>query len=238
MKKKVIILLLLVISLFMIGCGKNNKNVISKLENHIKDATAYHMKGNLEIVNNEDTYVYDVDIAYRATDLFRVSLKNTNNNHVQILLKNADGVYVLTPSLNKSFKFQSDWPYNNSQIYLIQNIIDDINNDKDRTMETVDKIYVITSKVNYTNNPNLKKQKVYIDKNMDIKKVEVIDAENTVLMKMEFNKIEMNHNFDDSYFKLETSLNVDAETNFKESIDKVIFPLYIPSNTFLESQNG
>lgn len=234
---KKILLLLISVSMLLVGCGKGSDEVLKKLNAKL-DIGSYYMEGKLEIVNNDDTYQYDVNVSYKKDDNFKVSLNNTINNHQQIILKNADGVYVLTPSLNKSFKFQSDWPYNNSQIYLIQNIIDDINNDKDRTMETVDKIYVITSKVNYTNNPNLKKQKVYIDKNMDIKKVEVIDAENTVLMKMEFNKIEMNHNFDDSYFKLETSLNVDAETNFKESIDKVIFPLYIPSNTFLESQNG
>ena len=29
---------------------------------------------------------------------------------------------MVTPSLNKSFKFQSDWPYNNSQVYLINSI--------------------------------------------------------------------------------------------------------------------
>src|SRR5574344_54403 len=241
MKKKFVLITItgILILFGCVGCGKTtNKKVIESVDKKISELTSYNLKGNLEIANGEDMYTYNVEVSYKKDELFNVSLTNTNNNHVQVLLKNADGVYVLTPSLNKSFKFQSDWPYNNSQIYLIQNIIDDINNDKDRTMETVDKIYVITSKVNYTNNPNLKKQKVYIDKNMDIKKVEVIDAENTVLMKMEFNKIEMNHNFDDSYFKLETSLNVDAETNFKESIDKVIFPLYIPSNTFLESQNG
>ena len=56
--------------------------------------------------------------AYLKKDKFRVGLTNKTNNHEQIILKNDDGVYVITPSLNKSFKFQSDWPYNNSQIYL------------------------------------------------------------------------------------------------------------------------
>ena len=35
-------------------------------------------------------------------------------------------VRVLTPTLNKSFKFQSDWPYNNSQVYLLQTLLSDI----------------------------------------------------------------------------------------------------------------
>ena len=48
----------------------------------------------MEIVNNEDVYTYDVKVAYKKGDFYRVSLKNTSNNHEQIILKNSDGVYV------------------------------------------------------------------------------------------------------------------------------------------------
>ena len=40
-------------------------------------------------------------------------------------------ITVVTPSLNKSFKFQSDWPYNNSQSYLLESIADDIKEDEE-----------------------------------------------------------------------------------------------------------
>ena len=63
-----------------------------------------------------------------------------------------DGVYVLTPTLNKSFKFQSKWPYNNSQSYLLQSIINDMENDANLKMTKQDGNYVFTSEVNYKNN--------------------------------------------------------------------------------------
>ena len=81
-------------------------------------------------MNNEDSHKYNIDVAYKEEDNFRVSLKNKTNNHEQIILRNSDGVYVLTPSLNKSFKFQSNWPENNSQVYIIQSVLVDINEDK------------------------------------------------------------------------------------------------------------
>ena len=81
-------------------------------------------------MNNEDSHKYNIDVAYKEEDNFRVSLKNKTNNHEQIILKNSEGVFVLTPSLNKSFKFQSEWPYNNSQSYLLQTLVNDIKNDK------------------------------------------------------------------------------------------------------------
>ena len=96
----------------------------------ISNSKAYHLSGTLEIYRNEEKYTYNIESSYKKDDYYKVSLTNQNNNHEQIILKNDSGVYVLTPSLNKSFKFQSDWPYNNSQIYLLQPIITDIKNDK------------------------------------------------------------------------------------------------------------
>ena len=126
--KRIIVFL----GLLLVVCGctrSNDKNIIKDLKRKSEDTSAYHMKGTLEIFRNEEKYTYDVDSSYKKGDLFKVTLINQNNNHEQIILKNKDGVYVITPSLNKSFKFQSDWPYNNSQIYLLQPIINDLIND-------------------------------------------------------------------------------------------------------------
>ena len=90
----------------------------------------------MEIVNNEDTYKYNVEVSYKHKDYYKVEKVNTLNNHEQVILRNDDGVYVVTPSLNKSFKFQSDWPYNNSQIYLLGSIIEDLTEDEDRVLKT------------------------------------------------------------------------------------------------------
>ena len=51
----------------------------------------------MEIVNNEEKYTYDVDVTFKKGNYYKVSLVNKENNHEQIILKNDDGVYVLTP---------------------------------------------------------------------------------------------------------------------------------------------
>ena len=129
--------LLLLLSVFLItGCAKDSEeNILKKMSKDITNSKGYILTGKLEVVNNDDTYNYEVTSAYKKGDYYRISLKNTANDHEQIILKNDDGVYVLTPSLKKSFKFQSDWPYNNSQVYLLQSIINDIENDSKATME-------------------------------------------------------------------------------------------------------
>lgn len=93
MKKK-LLLLLCIISIVLVGCKNNKQNIVEDLSKQINNLEAYNIKGNLEIINGEDMYLYDVEVSYKKPELFKVYLKNTNNNHVQIILKNEDGVYV------------------------------------------------------------------------------------------------------------------------------------------------
>lgn len=236
MKKKFLILFLL---LFCItGCfNKGSKDVVSSLKKKIDNTNSYHIVGQLEIINNEDSYTYDVDVAYQEDENFRVSLKNKTNNHEQIILKNSEGVYVLTPSLNKSFKFQSDWPYNNSQIYLLQTLLKDIEDDTDKIIEEKEGTYIITTKVNYPNNKNLVKQKIYVDKNMNITKVEITNNEDIIKMKMSFNKIDLNATYKDEYFNIDSNMTINETSKTLNEIDDIIYPMYMPENTYLESQD-
>lgn len=240
--KKTILLFLTILGCFLlIGCGKyGEKDVVKDLSKKIEKAKGYHLTGVLEMINNEDTYLYDIDVSYEAEEKFRVSLKNKTNNHEQIILRNEEGVYVLTPSLNKSFKFQSEWPYNNSQSYLLQTLLKDITSDKDRIFKVNDKGYVITTKVNYSNNKDLIKQNIYIDKNLNITEVHVLNDKNQVQIKMKFNKIDMKATFDNKYFTLKENMEtavVDEQVKPVSKITDVIYPMYIPQNTHLTGQN-
>ena len=88
--------------LLLVGCGNyNSKNASKDLENKINNLKSYNLTGVLEITSNDDIYKYDVDVSYKKEDKFRVSLKNQANNHEQIILKNDDGVYVITHESTK-----------------------------------------------------------------------------------------------------------------------------------------
>ena len=59
----------------------------------------------IPIYNAEDTFSYDVKVFYMDDDYFKVDMINTLSNHEQVILRNNNDVYVVTPSLNKSYKF-------------------------------------------------------------------------------------------------------------------------------------
>ena len=230
-------------SLFVFtGCFSKETDIVKKLKSKINKLDSYNIKGILEVTNNESTYKYDIDVSYLKDEKYRVSLKNKTNQHEQIILKNSSGVYVLTPELNKSFKFQSDWPYSNSQSYLYQTILNDIENDSKVSSKKTKNGYIITTKVNYANNKNLVSQKIYVDENANIKKVEVLDKDGITKIKMTYSKVDTKPSFKDNYFELNGNINIDEnntkETKTTNNILDISYPLYIPENTKLTSQDN
>ena len=281
---KKIFLILILVCLILTGCGKQNeREVLKEFEGKVNDADSYYLTGNMELTNNEDVYTYDIAVSYAKDDNYKIELTNVINDHKQIILRNQEGVYIVTPSLNKSFKFQSDWPYNNSQVYLLASLLDDIRNDENRTFTDSNEGYIFTSSVNYPNNEKLVKQKVYFNKDYLPTLVEVIDADGNVQIKMVFDKIDLKTQFNDTYFDLNSILdtqngfqnrtnndktstennnnsnNNDNTTNSNNSnqenqepnnggensntnieqtatIDDIIYPMYLPVNTYLTGQ--
>lgn len=233
---KKIIFAVLISCLLLTGCGKYDKdNIIKSLDKKIK--SGYKLSGSLNVVNNDENYDYDVDV-YNKGDFYKVILTNKNNDHTQVILKNKDGVYVLTPALNKSFKFQSDWPYNNSQIYLLNALLNDLKNDKDLEFKEKDDKYVFKSKVKYVNNTKLDYQKLVLGKDLAFEKVIVYDKDGIEAMTMVFDNIDYSYKFKSNEFDLDTVLsNSEEELKETSSLEDVIYPLYIPSGTKLVNED-
>jgi len=223
MKKNFLYLITFLFLFTLVGCGKyDEKDILKDFEKKINNVNNYVLKGTLQITNNDDTYQYDVEANYKKDNNYRVSLTNKANNHEQIILKNKEGVYIVTPSLNKSFKFQSEWPNNNSQVYLLQSLLNDIKNDEQRTFEQKDDKYIFTTKVNYPNDNELINQRITMNKNLEIESVEVINKDNIPKMVMKINSIDFKNNFDENFFELNSiieEINFDNKGNEQPDSD-------------------
>lgn len=239
MKKIIFLVMTLMFMITLSGCGTSKEDdVVKSLTKKISSAESYSITGTFELINNEENYTYDINVNYKSAEKFKVSLVNKVNNHEQIILRNESGVYVLTPSLNKSFKFQSDWPYNNSQTYILQTLVKDIENDSEKDVKKLDDGYVITTSVNYSNKQDLVKQNIFLDKGINITKIEVLNSENQAKIVMNFNKIEFNSTINDDIFNIDNNVfsNEDNEKTVS-TIDGIVFPMYVPTDTYLTSQD-
>lgn len=202
--KKLFLFVTLVAALCLTGCGSlSDKEIKDNFIKDIESLKSYYMEGSLKLINNDDSYEYDVEVSYQKDDNYKVSLNNKGNNYEQIILKNKEGVYVITPSLNKSFKFQSDWPDNNSQSYLLGSVANDLKKYNEYKFTQKDSDYIYTVKTNYPNNPKYTKQNIILDKNYNLKKVEVQDDKNISYIEFTVKTIDKKANFNESEFSLE-----------------------------------
>ena len=272
------LLLALFSLLFLCGCGKYTvTDAVDDFSNKVKNSKSYKLSGTMEISSSEETFTYSLESYFLKDNYYKVVLINQTNNHEQVILKNPDGLYVVTPSLNKSFKFDSVWPENSSQAYLLGNLVNDIKNDSKIEMEETDTNYILKSTVDYPNNEELEYQKIYFDKDMNIQKVEVYNGEDIIKIKVNFSNVNLKAKLDEDDFLLEdlvdeelnkdtttqendntttenkstventtTGTNEEEKCKDKETcsnetssvLDSIIYPLYIPANTYLSDSES
>ena len=247
-------IIFIVLGLFLLtGCGGVDKDkLINNFVDSVDESKSYYLKGDMEIYNGEDTFSYKMDVYYMDDDYFKVEMVNNVNNNEQIILRDKEAVYVVTPSLNKSYKFTSEWPYNSSQAYILSTLVKDIKNDDSITFEEVDGEYVLKAKVNYPNNSELTYQKLYFDSKMNLKAVDVFDKDDVLAISVKFNKINYKAKLKEEDFNIDSIVDkkVNAEVEEESDVSKVeeeetvetatledvIYPLYVPADTYLKEK--
>lgn len=260
------IFLLFISIILLTGCGKVDKDkLIETFKDKVESSKSYTIDSNMEIYNSEDTFTYNIKVYYMDDDYFKVDMVNTLSNHEQIILRNNREVYVVTPSLNKSYKFVSEWPYNSSQSYILNTLVKDIDDANEVEFAEEEDGYSLKVPVKYPNNSNLSYEKMLFDKNMDLKMVTVYDTEDIMAIKVVFAKIDYKANLKEDDFSVDKLIdenccntNVDSNnsdennssadsnqdnktetnSNTKEtsSLQDIMYPLYVPSNTYLKEK--
>lgn len=245
------ILFLLISILMLSGCGGVDKDkVINSFIDDVESSKSYSLIGDMEIYNDEDTYTYKMEVYYMDDNYFKVNMLNTVNKNKQVILRDKEAVYVVTPSLNKSYKFTSEWPYNSSQAYILNTLVEDINNDNEIEFEEKDDEYILTVDVNYPNNGDLKYQKIYFDKKLKIIGVDVYDKEDILSITVKFKDVDYKAGLEKKDFDIDTimeseCINSEEDTNevsdeveseVTSSLEDIIYPLYIPADTYLKEK--
>ncbi|WP_226585450.1 LolA family protein [Halobacillus litoralis] len=185
--------LILLFSLFVLGaltaCGSQSKeDVVKKLEKQAEEMAGYKTEANMKMRTGKEEQKYNIEVWHKKDDYYRVKLQNDQDEKgSQIILKNDSGVYVLTPALNKSFKFQSEWPQNTSQPYLYASLLNDIKADSDAEFTASENYYKFKTKTNYQNNKTLPFQEIYFDKkSYQPVMVKVFDQDMNALVEVQF----------------------------------------------------
>nr|WP_263323816.1 outer membrane lipoprotein carrier protein LolA [Neobacillus sp. Marseille-Q6967] len=232
MRKKLLLLLTGLMVIFVLAaCGsKSKEDVVEELNGKLDDLSGYKVDAKMTLKMGTDSQVYNVEIWHKDPTFYRVNLKNAEKDQSQMILRNEEGVFVLTPALKKSFKFQSEWPTNSSQAYLYESLIKDILEDKEAKFTATKDHYVFETKTRYQNNSMLPTQEIKLNKSdLSPAVVKVMDPDRNALVTVEFSKVKFDATFDKSDFDMEKNmtraeLNMPVMADGKDNAFTVKYP--------------
>ncbi|KUP04536.1 sporulation protein [Bacillus coahuilensis m2-6] len=244
MKKYSPLLLVVMLMLVLAACGtKTQEDVTKSLGKKIEETKSYKAEAQMTLQVGEEPQTYDVEVSYKDPNYYRVQLKNVAKDQSQIILRNDEGVFVLTPALNKSFKFQSDWPDNSSQAYLFESLVKDVLEDTEAKYTETEDYYVYETKTRYQNNQMLPIQEISFNKKeLTPAEVKVMDTDRNALVTVKFKKVELGVSFDEDAFDMKKNmsnaqLDVAVMAEVEDSEFTVLYPTEQSGTALVEEKS-
>ena len=197
MKKKAMLIaagaLVIIVALFLI---MREKPFEQQFQETTANLTSYLLEGDMEITKGEDIKSYAIAVKYlkeQDQDYFSVSFTDKDLNQTQEIIRNKEGVYVITPALNQIFKFEGNWPTNSIKPYLLQSM-NEIMQEESIQCEKSDDGYKVTAEVSYPNNKNFVQQEMFFDQDAKISYLEIFNSDHVSQLKIAFSKVEYEPN--------------------------------------------
>ncbi|GIN57015.1 LolA family protein [Lederbergia ruris] len=203
MRKGIWIFGLLLMSIVVLSaCGaKSQEDVTASLDKKMGELKGYKAEAKMTLTVGDEPQTYNIEVWHEKPGNYRVHLKNANKDQSQMILRNKSGVFVLTPALNKSYRFQSEWPENSSQAYLFGSLVKDILEDKEASFKAGKDQFVFNTKTRYQNSKMLPSQVITLKKGtLEPVSVKVLDHNENPVVTVEFSKFEFNAKFDSNAF--------------------------------------
>lgn len=253
MRKGLWILLLLTLAAILLSaCGaKSQEQVTKDLEKKVVELKGYKAEAKMTLTVGNEPQTYTVDIWHQKPNNYRVHLKNPEKEQSQMIVRNESGVYVLTPALNKSYRFQSDWPNNGSQAYLYESLVKDILEDNEATFTADENHYIFHTKTRYQNRNMLPTQEIVFKKgSLEPVSVKVLDANEDPVVIVEFTAMEFDAKFDADSFETKKNMtsaqleipvlgNPDENDEFEVKYSMIDIPgVEITEEQVFKTENG
>ncbi|KAA0948421.1 outer membrane lipoprotein carrier protein LolA [Sporosarcina sp. ANT_H38] len=232
MRSRIFALLLVVVMVILAACGAPSKeDVMKKLSGKWNETKGYDLQATMEIKTGAEPRLYEVAVWHTKPAFYRVNVSQAGSKDSQMIVRNKEGVFVVTPSLGKTYKFQSEWPAQNSQAYLIGALSEDIKADKNSTMTEKEKTYVFETATRNNHKKVLPTQQIHIDKKTLLPTyVSVLDENKVEKIRITFNKITLGVERKAADYAVEMEdTNTSKESEPSTDDEATGLPTYYPS---------
>lgn len=211
--------------------GDSFKETLEK----VKGYEQYELICDMEMVQNDELKSYEVTVSYLKSEkkeYYKVELYDKSINQAQIIIKNDEGVYVLTPTLNQVFKFQSDWPDNSPKPYIYSSLLKLL---EENEAEKIDDGYQVEGKITLPNDERIVKEEIIFDKQLHPLRVTCLDQEETELIIVNVKEFNVKSNIKMNTFDQEEVLK-NAQEDYQGVMSSDILYPVVDLGSYLESE--
>lgn len=235
--KNILMIILFCLTIGISSC-KKKVDINESFVEVVNKLSSYKMVGKLESYFPSGTKECVVTTYYKSPNMYRVEILNPNSVESQIMVKNSNGVYVLIPSVNKTFKVNSSWPLNSSYPYLLQSVANDIVSDDNIITKKEGNDTILELKAKLFNKEGLT-QKVILDQDMMLKNIYLYNNNHDLIFTYTVTSLEKDAKLDDALFNIDETLET-FNNYYKDnpiSYDRTInYPTYFPEGSSLKEE--
>ncbi|KEO81005.1 outer membrane lipoprotein-sorting protein [Tumebacillus flagellatus] len=202
-----VFLSLLILSLTLVGCGKQNQETVLKdLTNVKQNLQSYESKATMTVTANNSQQKYYIETWYQAPHYYRIALGNDPSQITQVIVRNDDGIFVVSPQLKKSFRFKGDWAENQGHVYLYHAALDRILTAQDKKFATGDGNVSFSMKME-PENPLVSTQRVTLkDNGYEPKQIALLDKDDKSIVSVDFTSFKTGVEFKKDAFTPESAM--------------------------------
>ena len=230
------LLIICLLSITLVSCNKK-KAVEKTFPEIVNELNTYILDANIETKFPNGSKKCVVKVFYKEPNYYRVELTNSDVNEKQIMIRNDKGVFVILPSINKTFKINSEWPSTSNQPFLLHSLVNDIVNNSEIIKTDNGGSTTLELKTKLFNNVEpTKEQIIFNNKTKLPTDVYVYRTNGELFNHVKINKIETNKDIDENLFVVDNTITssrldfIETEIEFDRSIT---YPTFCPNNSKL-----
>jgi outer membrane lipoprotein-sorting protein len=171
------------------GCGApSTKQVALKLQTQAEklETVNYQSEAKMTVQMDNGSQTYYIQTSYESPDVYKIELGDANKNINQVIVRNNNGMFVVSPSLQKVFRFNGNWAQNQGHIYLYDQLLQQLSTDKNVKLTQQGGDYRFTLPVSQGGDI-VSRQEVTMDaQSYQPKKVVLFDKDDTAIVTLEF----------------------------------------------------
>ncbi|MGM0522890.1 MAG: LolA family protein [Bacillota bacterium] len=231
-RRRIMLLMSVIVMLLMVGCqSQDSEDVYEEIVQVGEGLTTYQAEADMQVLtaSGEERVLLSIS---RLDDFYHVDLTDDSRGLKQTLVRNADGVFLLTDN-EAPEPFRMEWPNDRAQLYLLSSVIDTLKAYPEATFEEQDAGYVYTIEAPLEEDPDLTRQTLTFDKETYLPvEVFVTNETKTKHVSVKFQSITVTPDFEADFFDValgEEAREDQTETE-KQADDTAGW--YYPTETF------